>query len=613
MLRAQISPHFVYNSLTAIASFVRTDPDRARDLLLDFADFTRYSFRSHGRFTTLAEELHSIEQYLLLEQARFGDRLTVALRVDPEVVGVRIPFLCIQPLVENAVRHGFENSDGPGTITITARDRGADALISVEDDGAGIDPAVVRRSLSGDPVTMSGWPTSTSGCAAPSATTWDWSWRPPPGRERGSPCGSPSTPRRWPSMSDQIAAPTGLRVLAVDDEPPALGELTYLLERSGAVAEVTPGSAAEALAALQTAEFDAVFLDIRMPGIDGLALAGILTRFAAPPPVVFVTAYDNHAVDAFEVAAVDYLLKPIRAERLALALTRVGAAIEARRAGTDREGAGSSADAGQSTGHEGTCGPRCGRPAGRRDDRRRARWRHPLHPPLRHRHAPGPARLRPAVHPLRGAPRTGPAGQPRGALGAGWVRARPSAVPGQLRVRRGAAHRCRSGVGGSRRRADGPREPTVHAGGARGPRAAPPPGPRACRAEPGRQRMTDGQRPRREVITGPRRDVRRRTRRSAVEDIDQQTRVGVVYVRALIRTQLLLGLSTVAVVVVPLAALPLLFGLVPGVRALQVGPLPLWWLLLGFLVYPAILGVGWWYIRHAERNEEQFTDLVEGR
>jgi two-component system LytT family sensor kinase len=151
VLRAQISPHFVYNSLTAIASFVRTDPDRARDLLLDFADFTRYSFRSHGRFTTLAEELHSIEQYLLLEQARFGDRLTVALRVDPEVVGVRIPFLCIQPLVENAVRHGFENTDGPGTITITARDRGADCLISIEDDGAGIDPAVVRRSLSGAP------------------------------------------------------------------------------------------------------------------------------------------------------------------------------------------------------------------------------------------------------------------------------------------------------------------------------------------------------------------------------------------------------------------------------------------------------------------------------
>ena len=108
--------------------------------------------------------------------------------------------------------------------------------------------------------------------------------------------------------------------------------------------------------------------------------------------------------------------------------------------------------------------------------------------------------------------------------------------------------------------------------------------------------------------------MRRRTRRSAVEDIDQQTRVGVVYVRALIRTQLLLGLSTVALVVVPLAALPLLFGLVPGVaRPAGRAAAPAGWLLLGFLVYPAILGVGWWYVRHAEGNEEQFTDLVEGR
>lgn len=98
-----------------------------------------------------------------------------------------------------------------------------------------------------------------------------------------------------------------------------------------------------------------------------------------------------------------------------------------------------------------------------------------------------------------------------------------------------------------------------------------------------------------------------------MDDIDQQTRVGMVYLRALMRTQLLLGLSTVALVVVPLAALPLLFGLAPGVSGLQVGPLPLWWLLLGFLVYPAILGVGWWHVRAAERNEEQFTDLVEGR
>ncbi|WP_372734266.1 sensor histidine kinase [Nocardioides sp.] len=148
-LRAQISPHFIYNSLGAIASFVRTDPDRARDLLLEFADFTRYSFRSHGEYTTLAEELRSVERYLLLEQARFGDRLTVALQIAPEVLPVAVPFLCIQPLVENAVQHGLAGSE-EGRISITALDRGHECLIEVEDNGVGEDPEKVRRALAGD-------------------------------------------------------------------------------------------------------------------------------------------------------------------------------------------------------------------------------------------------------------------------------------------------------------------------------------------------------------------------------------------------------------------------------------------------------------------------------
>ncbi|MCW2847104.1 MAG: histidine kinase internal region [Marmoricola sp.] len=149
-LRAQISPHFVYNSLGAIASFVRTDPDRARELLLEFADFTRYSFRTHCEFTTLAEELRSVERYLLLEQARFGDRLRVTLSVAPEVLPVAVPFLCIQPLVENAVRHGLAASEGGGHVRITARDQGQECVIEVEDDGIGEDPERVRRALAGD-------------------------------------------------------------------------------------------------------------------------------------------------------------------------------------------------------------------------------------------------------------------------------------------------------------------------------------------------------------------------------------------------------------------------------------------------------------------------------
>ena len=149
-LRAQISPHFIYNSLGAIASFVRTDPDRARELLLEFADFTRYSFRRHGEFTTLSEELRSIERYLMLEQARFGDRLGVTLRIAPEVLPVAIPFLCLQPLVENAVQHGLEGRPDGGRISIVARDLDRECLITIEDDGQGEDPEKVRRALAGD-------------------------------------------------------------------------------------------------------------------------------------------------------------------------------------------------------------------------------------------------------------------------------------------------------------------------------------------------------------------------------------------------------------------------------------------------------------------------------
>ncbi|GAA0810936.1 sensor histidine kinase [Spirilliplanes yamanashiensis] len=153
-LRAQISPHFIYNALTAIASFVRTDPERARELILEFAEFTRYSFRQHGEFTTLAEELRAIDRYLTIERARFGDRLQVRLLIAPEVLPVGLPFLCLQPLVENAVRHGLSRKPGVGMVSIEARDAGAECHITVEDDGVGMDPeslaAGVAAAAAGD-------------------------------------------------------------------------------------------------------------------------------------------------------------------------------------------------------------------------------------------------------------------------------------------------------------------------------------------------------------------------------------------------------------------------------------------------------------------------------
>ncbi|MDO9455599.1 LytTR family DNA-binding domain-containing protein [Nocardioides sp.] len=116
----------------------------------------------------------------------------------------------------------------------------------------------------------------------------------------------------------------GLRVLVVDDERPSLDELEFLLSRDERVASVrTCHSATDGLRVLREGDVDCVFLDIQMPGLTGLELAEVLTRFKEPPPVVFVTAHEAHAVDAFDLRAVDYVLKPVRAERLAEAVRRV--------------------------------------------------------------------------------------------------------------------------------------------------------------------------------------------------------------------------------------------------------------------------------------------------
>ena len=125
-------------------------------------------------------------------------------------------------------------------------------------------------------------------------------------------------------MSDQQLDGAGLRVLAVDDEAPARAELAYLLGRDERIATVlTAGDGAEALRLLESTSVDALFVDIRMPGLDGLDLARVLRRFASPPVVVFVSAYDSHAVEAFDLNAVDYVMKPVREERLTEAVRRV--------------------------------------------------------------------------------------------------------------------------------------------------------------------------------------------------------------------------------------------------------------------------------------------------
>jgi DNA-binding LytR/AlgR family response regulator len=118
-----------------------------------------------------------------------------------------------------------------------------------------------------------------------------------------------------------------LTVLAVDDEAPALDELAYLLGRHPGIGQVyRAGDATSALRELNRRTIDAIFLDINMPGLSGIELAGVLANFSHRPVVVFVTAHDDKAVAAFDVGAIDYLLKPIREDRLDEAVRRVAAA-----------------------------------------------------------------------------------------------------------------------------------------------------------------------------------------------------------------------------------------------------------------------------------------------
>jgi len=148
-LRAQISPHFIYNALAAVAGDIHARPEEARDLLIDFAEFTRYLFRDGRSYVTLGEEVEHVERYLRLEQARFRGSLHVTIDVPASTRGTVVPAMSVQPLVENAVRHGVEQRAGTGRVTISAQIVGGDVELRVSDDGIGIEPERLGAVLAG--------------------------------------------------------------------------------------------------------------------------------------------------------------------------------------------------------------------------------------------------------------------------------------------------------------------------------------------------------------------------------------------------------------------------------------------------------------------------------
>lgn len=144
-LQAQISPHFLFNTLNTIASFCRNDGPLAQELLIEFAELFRRNLKQHRGMVSLKEELDFVDSYLRFEKYRFGDRLRVVWDCDQDTMGARVPPLALQPLVENAIAHGVPKRMGVSTLLIESHLDGEDIVIAVQDDGPGMDPSTLFR------------------------------------------------------------------------------------------------------------------------------------------------------------------------------------------------------------------------------------------------------------------------------------------------------------------------------------------------------------------------------------------------------------------------------------------------------------------------------------
>ena len=148
-LQAQINPHFLFNALNTIISFIRINPSRARELIINLSTYLRYNLEVGEKPVDIYRELEQVKAYIEIEKARFGEKLHIAYNIEDNL-DVNIPSLIIQPIVENSIKHGILEGKGYGTVTIgIQKGSDGDIMIAIEDDGVGISEEIIKKVYEG--------------------------------------------------------------------------------------------------------------------------------------------------------------------------------------------------------------------------------------------------------------------------------------------------------------------------------------------------------------------------------------------------------------------------------------------------------------------------------
>jgi len=312
-LRAQINPHFLFNSLNTIAALIPSEPEKAETMTVRLARIFRHVLLHADRpFSSIDEEMYFLRTYLDIEQVRFGERLQVEFEVDTSIGHAAIPSLILQPLVENAIRHGVAPKVGKSRILVQAKRQGEQILLSVEDDGIGLLQKQDKVEFPGGGGRVAEYPGASANHV--------WFHRQAFARQY---------PERWQpghALNFQLGNKAmQIRTFLADDEPAARVRLRRLLDRHPqltVIGEATNGI--EAVEAIERLRPELLFLDIQMPGLSGFEVLKGLSKDTPRPLTIFVTGFHEHALEAFRARAIAYLLKPIEEDHLGEMIDRAG-------------------------------------------------------------------------------------------------------------------------------------------------------------------------------------------------------------------------------------------------------------------------------------------------